>query len=261
MNRARVTAGLAALALLLAAGAALCPAADDAPAGWGTLAGRVVWAGGDPPERAPIKVDKDPAECLRRGPLLDERYVVDPKTKGVRWVMVWLVDPANPKKALPTHPSLKEPRDKDVVMDQPCCQFEPRVVCLREGQELVGRNSGGVSHNMNIAGGLKNPNVNFILAPGGDRKVSGWAASDAVVPVSCNIHPWMRGWIRVFNHPYFAVTDEQGRFEIKDAPAGRFNLVVWQEEKGWVTAGGRKGLPVEIKAGAATDLGDIPLKP
>src|SRR5262245_46354733 len=215
MRRTRTAAGLAALGLLLAAGAALCPAADEPAGGWGTVTGQVVWAGGDVPERIPLKVDKDPAECLRKGPLLDQKYVVDPRSRGVRWVMVWLQDPANPKKALPSHPSLRETKDKAVVMDQPCCQFEPHVLGMREGQVLVGKNSGGAAHTMNIAGGLKNPNQNFILPPGGEREISGWAAAPAPVLVSCNIHGWMRAYIRVFNHPYFAVTDEQGRFAIK----------------------------------------------
>src|SRR4051812_17594854 len=98
MFRVRMLAGLAALGLL-----ALCvavgPAAEGgAGGGWGTVTGQVVYAGGEAPQRPPIKVDRDQAECLRRGPLLDEKYVVDPRTKGVRWVMVWLQDPAGPKK-------------------------------------------------------------------------------------------------------------------------------------------------------------------
>ena len=46
------------------------------------------------------------------------------------------------------------------------------------------------------------------------------------ITVSCTIHPWMRAWIRVFDHPYYAVTDDNGHFEIKDAPAGEYRLVV-----------------------------------
>jgi len=64
--------------------------------------------------------------------------------------------------------------------------------------------------------------------------------------------------VRVFNHPYFAVTNEKGEFEIKNAPAGNFNLVVWQEEAGWVT-GDRKGTPVSIKADGSSNV-EIVLK-
>src|SRR5581483_3826275 len=77
--------------------------AQAASQGWGNIKGQVVFAGDYKP--VPIKVDKDQAHCLSRGPLMDEKYVVNPKNKGVRWVMVWLTDPKNPTKKLPIHPS------------------------------------------------------------------------------------------------------------------------------------------------------------
>ena len=70
----------------------------------------------------------------------------------------------------------------------------------------------------------------------------------------------MSGYIRVFKHPYFAVTDEDGRFDIKGAPAGKWNLVVWQENTGWVK-GGKNGTPITIEADKTTNLGTIPLTP
>ena len=69
----------------------------------------------------------------------------------------------------------------------------------------------------------------------------------------------MKGYLFVFEHPYFAVTDDNGQFEIKLAPAGPVNIVLWHEETGWVV--GRKGKAIEIKAGAETDLGKIEVKP
>ncbi len=249
-------------AATFAAAVALLAAAPAARAeGWGTVKGQVVWAGGDAPEREKLKVDKDQGECLQHGELLSEKYVVDPKTKGVRWVMVWLVDPDKPRAPLPTHPALKEVAPKKIVLTQPGCQFQPHVLALREGQELEVLNPAKVAHNTKIDGGSQNPNINYIIVPGGSLEVKDFKASSIPVLVSCTIHGWMNGYIRVFNHPYFAVTDEHGNFEIKDAPAGKWNLVVWQEEKGWVTEGGKKGVPVEVRAGGTTDLGKIDLKP
>ena len=88
------------------------------------------------PSRSPANVDKDQAVCLKNGPIYKSDYVVNPKNKGVRWVVVWLVDAEDYKKELPIHPDLKEPKDKTVVLDQPCCQFVPHIVALREGQDL-----------------------------------------------------------------------------------------------------------------------------
>ncbi len=65
----------------------------------------------------------------------------------------------------------------------------------------------------------------------------------------------------VFDHPFFAVTKEDGTFEITGVPAGTQNLIVWQERVGYVTPGKNNGKPVEVKAGKVTDVGDIVLDP
>jgi hypothetical protein len=70
----------------------------------------------------------------------------------------------------------------------------------------------------------------------------------------------MKAWVRVFDHPYFAITDGDGKFEIKNAPAGDFRLVIWHEGVGWVK-GGKTGTPITIKAGGDTDLGKVEMTP
>ena len=71
----------------------------------------------------------------------------------------------------------------------------------------------------------------------------------------------MKAYLRVFDHPYYAVTDENGTFEIKLAPAGNCRLIAWHEGVGWVTKGSRRGTPIAVKAGMTTDLGKVELKP
>ena len=71
---------------------------------WGTLKGKVVWGGSETPKPELVKIDKDQDHCLSKGDITSEKLVIDPATKGVRWVMVWLVDPKNPKADLPIHP-------------------------------------------------------------------------------------------------------------------------------------------------------------
>jgi len=61
--------------------------------------------------------------------------------------------------------------------------------------------------------------------------------------VKCNIHPWMHGYIAVFKHPFFAVTDQEGHFEIKNVPAGNYTIKAWQEKLGTQTQ------PVSLQAG------------
>ncbi len=69
----------------------------------------------------------------------------------------------------------------------------------------------------------------------------------------------MRAWVRVYDHPYHAVTDADGKFELKNAPAGKYNLVIWHEGVGWVN-GGKLGKPITIKADGETDAGKFAVK-
>jgi hypothetical protein len=255
----RLSAAVLGLSAVLSAAVAPAPARAD---GWGTIKGKVIFAG-DPPARATIDVNKDPKECLRNGPLQAEDYVVDKDTKGVRWCVVWLLDPGGDfKKDIPINPKLKNiPKgQEEVLLDQPCCMFEPHIICLREGQTLRVRNSGGVPHNTKIESVGDGPSLNPLLPPNPDKDpkmdvtVPNFVASPSPATVSCNIHAWMSGYVRTFKHPYFAVTDDKGEFTIKDAPAGKFNIVVWQEKTGYVTKNGKKGEPIEIKADGTTEV-------
>jgi hypothetical protein len=82
------------------------------------------------------------------------------------------------------------------------------------------------------------------------------------VILTCTMHGWMEGWLRVFDHPYYAITDADGRFEIPLAPAGRWRLTVWHEANGWRGgAAGKDGEPVVVRRAPVTDLGDLPLNP
>jgi hypothetical protein len=125
-------------------------------------------------------------------------------------------------------------------------------VALREGQVLVVKNSSPVGHNFNYVddkGG-----ANRLVASGGQWEIT-LAASHIPITAKCNIHTWMTALVGVFDHPYFAITDADGKFEIKNAPAGKFNIVLWHEDAGWVS-GGKKGKPIEIKAGGVTEVNE-----
>src|SRR5438094_4166126 len=99
MHRSYVRARRAALGLM----GLLFLSAPAAAADWGTVKGQVV-CDGPVPARAQIVVTKDAGHCLAKGPIYSEKYVINPKNKGVRWVVVWLVDAKNPTRALPVNP-------------------------------------------------------------------------------------------------------------------------------------------------------------
>jgi hypothetical protein len=237
---------------LAVAGPFVTPSAAPAQ-GWGEVQGKVTFAGAVPkPEK--IKVDQDEKHCLKDGPLFKETFIINPKNKGVKNVFVWLAA-APDGGPLPVHEKLK-PVPKDViVIDQPCCAFVPHAVAMREGQTLEARNSAPVPHNFKWSGHpLKNPGGNQIIPPGGKLEIKDLKTDRLPISVGCDIHKWMTGFVRVFDHPYFAVTDADGKFEIKNAPAGTWRLVAWQEGVGWVNAGGKDGEPITINAGKDTSV-------
>ncbi len=250
----------AVLAALLAAGPVV------AAEGWGTIKGQVVYDDKVLPPNPKVNVNNDVQHCLSKGPILANKLVVNPKNKGVRWVLVWLAPVngfANPNNVPPIHPSLKKVPDK-LEIDQPCCVFEPRVIGMREGTKLVFKNSAPVPHNVRAEGGAQGPNFNQLLPPKkGELTVQNVTARLIPFSYSCSIHAWMKGWVGVFKHPYYAVTDADGKFEIKNAPAGTWRLILWQEEVGFVIQKSRddRGKIIKVEGKGTTDLKTIKLKP
>jgi len=239
-------------------------AAAAAEGNWGSIKGQIVFAG-DVPDPKELNITKDVKECkdsLKGAPLLDEEWVVNKKNKGVRWVYVWIAQPPGVKAKLPIHPDLVKLKEDKVVMDQPCCHFEPRCLAVREGQIWVAKNSSALAHNVHWEGGEDNPGDNPSLPAGKEIEFKDLKASLSVITVNCGSHPWMKSWVRVFDHPYYAITDADGKFEIKDAPAGNFRLYTWHEGAGWLHKAEKlkQGEPITIKAGETLDLGKIEAK-
>ena len=222
--------------------------------GWGAVKGQVVFAGDKVPTPESLKVDKDQDHCLSKGPLTAAKWVVNDATKGVANIVVFLRP--EPGQKLPVHDSLKTPKTRDVLLDQPCCAFEPRILAMRADQTLVAKNPSPVAHNVVIQGFKNSQNVQ--LAPGSQKAFEIFPENN-VIGLSCGAHPWMKGFLWAFDHPYFAVTDKDGNFEIKLAPAGNQTLVLWHEDVGYV--GGKKGRTVAIIPDGLVDAGKIAVKP
>ena len=136
--------------------------------------------------------------------------------------------------------------------------FEPRVIAIREGQDVVAKNGAQIAHNVRWTGHPDfNAGGNVSLPPGKEYTLPALKAQKLPLVVECNIHPWMRGRIGVFNHPYYAVTDKDGNFEIKLPPKGEYKLFIYHES-GWRGGkAGRDGMPITIKGGQVMDLGNL----
>ena len=227
--------------------------------GFGTIKGRLVWGGDAAPEakvlRATGKAETDPTVCAATSPLIDNGVLVDPKTKGIKFGMVYLVKPSgkNPEaeKAL-----LK--KAAKVVLDQKNCEYIPYALALHKDQKLVFKSSDPVAHNVHFSP-FENDPFNLSVPANGEFEKT-LKPERRAISVTCDIHPWMQGWVMVFDHPFFAITGEDGSFEISGVPAGTQNLVIWQAKSGYVTTGLAKGMPVKVAAGATVDIGEVKFK-
>jgi hypothetical protein len=227
-------------------------------ADWGNIKGQIVFDG-QAPTPGQVNVTKDQQHCLSKGPIPIENWVVNKQNNGVKNVFVWIEADGGGKPSI--HPDLAAAPKEAAKLDQPCCAFEPHCQGMREGQVLKVHNSAPISHNVKWDGGrVKNPGGNVIVPANGNTEVK-LKADKQPIAISCNIHPWMKGWIRVFDHPYFAVTDENGNFEIKNVPAGKLKIFIWQEDMGFKGgAAGKDGSAITVKAGD-NDQGTIKIKP
>ena len=133
------------------------------------------------------------------------------------------------------------PSSPKAELDQKNCEFVPYAQAIHQDQPLVIKSSDPVNHNVRYAA-FTNPSFNQILAPNGQLEVK-LVAERRPIAVACDIHSWMKAWIMVFDHPFFAVTGPDGSFEIKGVPAGEQHLVVWQEKVGYVNPEKARGTP------------------
>ena len=225
--------------------------ADDKPA-WVTVKGQVVFPTDKAlPKRAALAVTQDKDHCLAKGAILDESVLVNPKTRGVKNVVVYLrPDSKQPDAAFAPneiHPADAKRKPAEVVIDQPCCMFVNRVTVARVGDTIVVKNPAPVVHNFfwsSANNGDHNPNIAANAAWTMPKPL---VKENPPIQYKCTIHGWMTGYVRIFDHPYYAVTDENGNFEIKNAPAGKFRIVFWHENGVRGGAKGRFGDPIEIK--------------
>ena len=141
-------------------------------------------------------------------------------------------------------------------MDQINCEYVPYVSVAHVDQKLVFKSSDPVGHNVDFKP-FSNPPVNQMLAPNGKMAYAIKKKETRPAAAICSIHPWMKGYVLILDHPFAVVTKKDGSFEIKDVPAGDQQLIVWQSNKGYATTGGGKGMAVTVKAGEAADVGEI----
>lgn len=226
---------------------------------WGTVRGRILY-GGDVPEPVLLDIERDADVCGNLG-LVDESLVVSRETRGIRYVAIWL----DSKEPVPVHADLKGFSEEPPVLDNHNCRFEPHMQLVRTGQTIQLKNSDPVTHNAAVYVRRTTPFSEVIPQ---NKPLEKKFAKAETLPtrVDCSIHAWMKAWLIISDHPYVAVTAADGRFEMKNVPAGEWKFRFWHERPGFLKSLTQDGISapltkgtwmISVKPSEVVDLGEL----
>ena len=192
--------------------------------------------------------------CGKQG-VPDESLVVDSVTKGIANVFVYM-----PKAPADIFPDLKASKEKLVKFDQSGCRFIPHALILRTDQTIAILSNDPVLHNTDVVA-YRNSGQNQTISL--DREgTTKWTFPEAErlpIMVKCDIHPWMRAWWLVVDHPYAALSGKDGTFKIEHVPAGEQEFVAWQDANDgrWVFGKTRatRVIKVQVQPNKTTSIG------
>jgi plastocyanin len=191
--------GLVSLAMAL-------PGQSRAAEPTGTISGVVRFTGKVPPPREVMVTD---GRTLSLSDL-----VVDKESKGLRDAVAVLED-------APAQPRLRNA--EPVIVDQRDMLFLPHVVAVQHGRLIRFENSDLFNHSVMASSTVPENQFNVFVSQGKPVEHT-FAVQRHPVQIGCSLHPWMRAWVFVFPHPWFAVSDAKGRFTIRNVPAGTYTL-------------------------------------
>lgn len=189
----------------------------------GSVKGRVHFAG-KPPARIKVDMTLDPG-CVRgQADNYTEQYVVH---EG-KLANVYIYVKSGPQAALAAVPTAPQA----AVMDQLGCKYSPHVVAVMRGGTIEFRNPDPTMHNIHTLPPAGERQVNVSQGPRGPVQVLQFKQAEVMMPVRCDLHPWMNAFINVADTPFYAVTDRDGSFEIENMPAGTYVVGAVHEKMG-----------------------------
>ena len=198
------------------------PSAVVDPATAGTITGTVV-LDGHPPSFHPIDMSAEPACVKANSAIVIPPVVVTGDHGALSGVVVYVKSGLGRYRyEIPAQPA---------ILDQKGCMYEPRVLATMTHQAVEVHNQDATVHNIH-ATPRENRSWNRSEEPGEPPFQTSFADPELAIPILCNIHPWMRAFLFVFDNPYFAVTSKSGDFQLKAIPPGTYTIAAWQEHYG-----------------------------
>jgi plastocyanin len=201
---------------------AVLPVAHVDPATAGSISGRVLFEG-DPPVMPVIDMSSNP-QCERQHHTPQKAETVIVNANGtLRNVFVWIKDGLPAARWTPPAESAK--------LDQIGCVYSPHVLGIMEGQQLEILNDDPVNHNVHAESHVNAP-WNESEPPRAEHKFKRFDSPEVLFPMTCSVHPWMRSYVAVSPHPFFAVTGGDGTFTLKGVPPGTYTIEAVHEKYG-----------------------------
>ena len=191
------------------------------PATAGNVTGRVMFEG-TPPKPSALRMDSDP-NCVQQGASATDESVIVGEGGAVQNVFVYVKDGLG---------SLRFPvPSAPVVLDQKGCRYAPHVLGAQVGQPVEVLNSDPTLHNVHAVPAA-NQEFNTGQPLPGMKHTHRFSTREVMVPFKCDVHPWMRAYIGVLDHPYFGVTGADGTFRLNGLPPGTYTIEAWHETLG-----------------------------
>ncbi|MAR35677.1 MAG: hypothetical protein CMG19_02550 [Candidatus Marinimicrobia bacterium] len=191
----------------------------------GDVQGKITFDG-NAPKMKPLRMDADPV-CVANNEIQPRKeWLVLDENNGVKNVLVYVKE----SKSGTLVDIDYVPKDKAVI-DQKGCVYVPHVLGVMVGQQLDILNSDGTLHNIHA---LPKVNKEFNKAMPRSKKQMSVTFDKVEAPfkVKCDVHPWMGAYLGVFDHPYFAVTDDSGSYSISGLAPGKYVIEAWHEKLG-----------------------------
>jgi hypothetical protein len=166
-------------------------------------------------------MDADPVcGASHDGKTFSESFIVD-DAMNLKNVLIWFKNI--------NYESGTKVEQSPVVLDQKGCVYSPHVLGIMKDQKIIIKNSDATLHNIHSMPTV-NDQFNFAMPSVVKEKVTSFSSVEEPFYIKCDVHPWMKSWVLVQDHPFFAVTDENGNYNIDNIPPGTYEVIAWQEK-------------------------------